>query len=173
MRHHVGIAIDNVDHYLNKARIAGASNVLGAVSDLGHITEDLKFSLDILYKDRGIDIQLHGLAGISLNVESEDLEEMLGNLLDNACKWACHTVTVDVKRQEKAVTIAVEDDGPGVAVELREEIIKRGKRQDEKKPGSGIGLSIVNEIAGLYGGSLILDKAELGGLRAELILPVT
>ena len=170
MRHQVNVAIDSVNHHLNKARIAGATNVLGAVADLGRVAEDLKFSLGVLHSSRGIDIQLNDLEGFTVCVDAEDLEEMLGNLLDNACKWARNTVTVNVENRGRSVVIIVEDDGPGVPPELREEIIKRGNRQDEKKTGGGLGLSIVNEIVGLYGGTLTLGKADLGGLRAELIL---
>ncbi|OGT29046.1 MAG: hypothetical protein A2W28_03985 [Gammaproteobacteria bacterium RBG_16_51_14] len=173
MRHQLRVAIDSVNYHLHKARIAGATNVLGAVSDLNRVAEDLKFSLGVLYKNREIDIRLNQLDGISVRVDTEDLEEMLGNLLDNACKWARHTVTVDVVACKQDIIIVIEDDGPGIPSSYREEVIRRGIRHDEMQAGSGLGLSIVNTIVGLYSGTLTLGEAGTGGLRAELRLPVT
>jgi signal transduction histidine kinase len=103
---------------------------------------------------------------------------MLGNLVDNACKWAQARVSVEVtpERAEGAppkasVRIVVDDDGPGLTPAEREQVARRGQRLDESKPGSGLGLSIVLELAALYGGGLTLSNAPIGGLRAELVLP--
>ena len=98
-------------------------------------------------------------------------EEMVGNLVDNACKWASSRVTIEVVREPQHVRIIVDDDGRGLSPSEREQVAKRGQRLDETKPGSGLGLSIVVELAALYGGSLTLGTAPLGGLRAELVLP--
>jgi signal transduction histidine kinase len=107
--------------------------------------------------------------------EQPDLEEMAGNLLDNACKWAQSRVTVEVIPEmsdtKPSFRIIVDDDGPGLTAEQREQVARRGRRLDETKPGSGLGLSIVVELAGLYGGQLTLGSAPIGGLRAELVLP--
>jgi signal transduction histidine kinase len=107
--------------------------------------------------------------------ERQDLEEMVGNLIDNACKWAANRVEVRVgsvrEDGRNAIEIAVEDDGPGLPESARAEMLKRGRRLDETKPGSGLGLSIVVELAGLYRGTLRLDEGRLGGLRAVLNLP--
>ena len=103
---------------------------------------------------------------------------MVGNLVDNACKWAQSRVAVEVfsgtarsDGQRRVVRIVVDDDGPGLSPQQREQVARRGRRLDETKPGSGLGLSIVMELAALYGGSLTLGTAPIGGLRAELVLP--
>ena len=103
---------------------------------------------------------------------------MIGNLVDNACKWAASRVAIEVvrerpdpARERHVVRIIVDDDGRGLSPSEREQVSKRGQRLDETKPGSGLGLSIVVELAALYGGSLALGTAPLGGLRAELVLP--
>ena len=101
---------------------------------------------------------------------------MVGNLVDNACKWAQSRVAIEVfaERPEPArqvVRIVVDDDGRGLTPTEREQVARRGRRLDETKPGSGLGLSIVVELAALYGGGLTLGTAPIGGLRAELVLP--
>jgi signal transduction histidine kinase len=110
--------------------------------------------------------------------ERQDLEEMLGNLVDNACKWAQARVSVEVTSErvgpspENAVIrVVVVDDGPGLTTAERVQVARRGQRLDESKPGSGLGLSIVLELAALYGGRLAPSNAPIGGLRVELVLP--
>ena len=105
---------------------------------------------------------------------------MIGNLVDNACKWATSRVSIEVVHEatdlvndRQTIRIIVDDDGRGLSPSEREQVAKRGQRLDETKPGSGLGLSIVVELAALYGGSLTLGTAPLGGLRAELVLPAT
>jgi signal transduction histidine kinase len=129
---------------------------------------------------RGSDIVIEVRAGEALRFRGEraDLEEMLGNLVDNACKWASSRVTIEVLRerrnaasQEQVLRFVIDDDGRGLSPSEREQAGRRGRRLDETKPGSGLGLSIVVELAGLYGGALKLGAAPLGGLRAELVLP--
>jgi signal transduction histidine kinase len=103
---------------------------------------------------------------------------MIGNLVDNACKWASARVAIEVvcERSHPAsfgqiLRIVVDDDGRGLSPSEREQVAQRGRRLDESKPGSGLGLSIVVELAALYGGNLKLGTAPIGGLRAELVLP--
>jgi signal transduction histidine kinase len=108
--------------------------------------------------------------------ERQDLEEMVGNLVDNACKWAQSRVSIEVLKeraedQRDVVRLIVDDDGPGLSPAERQQVARRGRRLDETKPGSGLGLSIVVELAGLYGGTFTLGSAPTGGLRAELVLP--
>jgi signal transduction histidine kinase len=96
---------------------------------------------------------------------------MLGNLLDNACKWTRSRVAIASARTGGVVTIAVDDDGPGLAPEMRDKVLLRGVRADEKATGSGLGLSIVGDLAEVYRGSISLTESPLGGLRATLTLP--
>jgi signal transduction histidine kinase len=103
--------------------------------------------------------------------QREDLEEMLGNLLDNACKWAKTRVTIGSVLEAEHVVILVDDDGPGLAASMRQAVLQRGVRADEAAPGSGFGLAIVRDLAELYDGSITLDGSPLGGLRARLRLP--
>ena len=110
--------------------------------------------------------------------EQQDLEEMIGNLVDNACKWAKSRVEIEVgeamPQGERALfRILVDDDGPGLTPEAQQAVLtQRGRRLDESKPGSGLGLSIVSDLADLYTGRLELGTAPLGGLRVTLVLPV-
>jgi signal transduction histidine kinase len=107
--------------------------------------------------------------------EVQDLQEVLGNLLDNACKWARHEIHVSAAPIESAggarLRIVIDDDGPGIEPDRRDTVMARGARLDESVPGSGLGLAIVNELVGLYGGSVRLDIAPMGGLRVEVELP--
>ncbi len=163
----------NVDRYLSQARIAGNAGVLGARADVKAIIEDLSFSMERLYKDKDLEIQYSGLEGCCFRGEAQDLEEMLGNLMDNACKWARNQVLVRAECAGERLLIVVEDDGPGIPKQRLAEVLERGHRLDEKVPGSGLGLDIVQDIAGLYRGSITLGRTPSGGLRAQLNLPAT
>ncbi len=101
----------------------------------------------------------------------EDLDEMLGNLLDNACKWARSRVAVSSIIDGAEVSIAVDDDGPGLDPSMRAQVLQRGVRADQQVRGSGLGLAIVSDLAELYGGSVTLETSPLGGTRARLKLP--
>lgn len=167
------IVVSNViDRYLSRARIAGSGAVLGARTSVATSIENLKFSMDRLYEGRGLDISVKGIEGLQFQGDADDLEEMLGNLMDNACKWARSRVVVSGRRVEGGLRIAVEDDGPGIPEERRPEVLKRGRRLDETMPGSGLGLDIVQDIAEIYGGSLQLNVSSMGGLRVDLELPI-
>jgi signal transduction histidine kinase len=111
--------------------------------------------------------------GLAFAGEAQDLQEMLGNLLDNACKWARGTVRVAAERSEGGATLRlqVDDDGPGIDAAQRERALARGARLDESAPGSGLGLAIVHDRVRLYGGTMVLDDAPGGGLRVVLELP--
>jgi signal transduction histidine kinase len=104
--------------------------------------------------------------------ERQDFEEMAGNLMENACKYGGGTVRATLRAAaDHRMLLTIEDDGPGLAAEARETALKRGGRLDESVPGQGLGLSIVAELARLYGGDLKLEESELGGLSATLTLP--
>lgn len=160
-----------VDHYLARARTAATGGVLGARTPVLPVVEDLRRTLGRIHIDRRIEIAADGDPEASFRGERQDLEEMLGNLMDNGCKWAKSRVTVEVSRAGDQVTIVVEDDGPGLSPAERAQLFQRGKRLDEAVPGSGLGLAIVRDIAELYGGSVAVDQSTLGGLRLRLTLP--
>ena len=161
-----------IDHYLARARAAATGTVLGARTAVLPVIEDLKRTLLRIHADKALTLGVIAAdRTAAFRGERQDLEEMLGNLMDNACKWAEGTVNLSVAPGAGRLTIAVDDDGPGLAPGHREEAMGRGKRLDETSPGSGLGLAIVADIAGLYGGELKLEESPSGGLRALLVLP--
>ncbi len=160
-----------IKRHLARARAAGTYKVPGTHTSVAAVVEDLCFSMELLYKERGITLAAEHLDSVAFRGDRHDLEEMLGNLMDNACKWAHHQIWVSAARINGHLRIRVEDDGPGVPEERLTEICKRGQGLDEATHGSGLGLSIVQELAGLYDGGLSLGKSKLGGLCAELDLP--
>ncbi len=169
---------DQVARQLERARLAARSTVIGALVDVPPVVTALARTMEKLYRTRDIAIDLDVPAHARFRGEQQDLEEMIGNLVDNGCKWAQSRVAIEVMAENNPangakprVRIIVDDDGPGLSPAEREQVALRGQRLDETKPGSGLGLSIVVELAGLYGGVLTLGTAPIGGLRAELALP--
>ena len=160
-----------VDHYLARARTAATGGVLGARTHVLPVAEDLKRTLDRIHVERRIELDIEGEATACFRGEREDLEEMLGNIMDNGCKWARARVAVAIASAGNRLVVTVEDDGPGLTPEQRAQAFERGRRLDEATPGSGLGLSIVRDIAELYGGRVTLDHAGLGGLKVVLDLP--
>ncbi|MGB7453513.1 MAG: sensor histidine kinase [Lysobacterales bacterium] len=161
----------SVDHYLSRARTYGTEKVLGSRYSIRTATEDLVYAMQRIYKDRNLVFDLSRLQGCWFKGEGQDMEEMLGNLLDNACKWAKSRVLIHCGTRNGRLEIVVEDDGPGIAENEFDNVVRRGRRLDESIPGHGQGLGIVKDIAALYGGALKLARAELGGLQAKLDLP--
>jgi len=173
-----GIMRDQVAHHLERARIAARVTVIGTVTDVGPVVEALARTMEKIHRDRDILIDCEIQPGAKFRGERQDFEEMIGNLVDNACKWANQKVFIEVLQEltpggalDPSLRIIVDDDGPGLSPEQRTQVARRGQRLDETKPGSGLGLSIVTDLAALYGGSLTLGAAPIGGLRAELALP--
>lgn len=169
---------DQVSHYLDRARIAARAGVIGRVTDVAETAAALVRTLERINRDKGIEIATVIASDAKFQGEKQDLEEMLGNLLDNACKWGRQSVfltatveRVDAKSREKRLKISVEDDGPGLTAEQRSKIGKRGLRLDETKPGSGLGLSIVSDLASSYRGRMSLEASSQGGLKVTLDLP--
>jgi len=160
-----------VNYHLAHARAAGSGAAPGARALVSVSAEALARTLNRLYTGRGIAIDVRVPTDHAFRGEAQDLDEMLGNLLDNACKWARSQVTIQSNQTGGRVTISVEDDGPGVEPAMREQVLHRGVRADEAAPGSGIGLAIVRELAELYGGTISLGTSPAGGLRAVLDLP--
>ena len=171
---------DQVSLYLDRARRAARAQGLGAVTEVRPVLEALGRTLQRIHHDKGLRIDVHCDAGLKFRGEKQDLEEMAGNLLDNACKWATRKISVSAELLRENVgdgrhwlILTVDDDGPGLRPEKRAEALKRGRRLDESKPGSGLGLSIVTETASMYNGTVQLADANSGGLRVQLRLPAT
>ena len=169
-----------VNLYLDRARMAARIGVIGRVTEVGPVAESLVRALDRLYREKELSFSIDCPADVRFQGERHDLEEMLGNLLDNASKWARARVAVAVAAvampgnggQGGWLEIRVEDDGPGLTNEQLAEPITRGRRLDETKPGSGLGHSIVADLAYCYNGKFELTRAETGGLSARLTLPL-
>jgi signal transduction histidine kinase len=160
-----------VAHHLERARIAARLTVIGTITEVGPAIEALRRTMEKIHRDRDITIRAETASGLSFRGERQDLEEMVGNLVDNACKWAASRVFIEASASAPMLRIVVDDDGRGLSVEEQAQVARRGQRLDESKPGSGLGLAIVVDLAALYGGELKLGHAPIGGLRAELILP--
>ncbi len=160
-----------VDHYLVRARTAASGGVLGVRAEVGEVLEELRRTLLRIHARRDISIDVDCEADLLFRGERQDLEEMSGNLMDNACKWATEEVRITVSLKDGELCLLVDDDGPGLPPDRRAEIVQRGKRLDESVPGSGLGLSIVGDIAGLYDGKLSILESPQRGLRAALTLP--
>ena len=169
---------EQVSLYLDRARRAARAQGLGAVTEVQPVIEALARTLQRIYRDKEIEIAVSCEPGLKFRGERQDLEEMAGNLCDNACKWASRRIEVAAGHITETpgggrawLAIRVDDDGPGLPAGKRAEALKRGRRLDETKPGSGLGLSIVTETAAMYNGSVALGDAPSGGLRIELKLP--
>ena len=160
-----------VDYHLAQARAAASGAAPGARCQIAASAEPLARTLLRLHAGRGITIDANVPADHTFRGQREDLDEMLGNLVDNACKWARTRVAIASHARDGVVTIIVDDDGPGLGASMREHVLLRGVRADEAASGSGLGLAIVRDIAEVYGGSIALDASPLGGLRANLTLP--
>ncbi len=160
-----------LDFHLAHARAAASGATPGARCTVAESAAALARTLDRLYADRGITIRVDVDPDHAVRVQREDLDEMLGNLLDNACKWAASRVAVSSSRSASDITVMVDDDGPGIPTAMRHVVLQRGMRADEASPGSGLGLAIVQELAELYGGAISLDSSPYGGLQARLRLP--
>jgi signal transduction histidine kinase len=160
-----------VDYHLAQARAAASGAAPGARAAVLGSADGLARTLMRLHADRGVTIELDVAPDHVVRGQREDLDEMLGNLLDNACKWAHARVVVASASNNGRVSITVDDDGPGIEPSLRQKVLQRGVRADEAAPGSGLGLAIVRDLAEVYGGSISLDGSPLGGLRARLQLP--
>lgn len=169
---------DQVNHYLDRARMAARTGVIGRVTEVQAVADAITRALARIYRDKDLLFDVECPGAPSFLGERQDLEEMLGNLLDNASKWAnshvrltARSLPVDPVTKAKMIEIVVEDDGPGLTPEQLAQPIQRGRRLDETKPGSGLGHSIVADMAHAYQGSFALSKSELGGLAATLKLP--
>ncbi len=178
VREQAQIMRDQINYYLDRAAMGARIGVIGGVTEVRPVAEAMIRALGRIHEERGLDLVLECPGNIRFKGERQDLEEVLGNLLDNACKWARTRVSLTIalvsqrsRGGEPQFLVLVDDDGPGLSPEERVAALKRGLRLDESKPGSGLGLSIVADLAELYRGAFALEKAPAGGLRARLVLP--
>jgi signal transduction histidine kinase len=172
-----GLMRAEVDRYLDRARAAAGRRVVGATADVMRSVESLAKVLRRAHLDRAVEIETDGSPDVRARIERRDLEELVGNLMDNACKFGRGRVRVTVAPDTRAaadrpmVTIAVEDDGAGLPEDKYADVIGRGRRLDETVPGSGLGLAIADEIVEAYGGRMVLGRSEMGGLRVTVEIP--
>jgi signal transduction histidine kinase len=167
-----------VTFYLDRARAAARARTFGSATELRPVVDGLVRTYEKLHDDRALTYEVDLQPGLKFRGEAQDLTDLIGNLLDNAGKWARERVAIHAARAPSGesdsgpVLVAeIDDDGPGLDPGARVEAIERGKRLDESRPGSGLGLAIVVDLVSIYGGSLHLDESPLGGLRAVLRLP--
>jgi signal transduction histidine kinase len=173
VREQVAMAQRQIDHHLARARAAAASGTAGGRAPLRAPLQALLRVMQRLYAARGLALEMDEFPDrLEFRGEEQDLQEMVGNLLDNACKWAARRVRIGAQADAPdRLRIVIDDDGPGISEGERERIFERGVRMDEQRPGSGLGLDIVRDLAGTYGGEVSAGQSPLGGLRVTLILP--
>jgi signal transduction histidine kinase len=175
IREQAAVMRDQVNYHLDRARAAALAGTLGTSTEVEPALAGLVRTFGKIYRDKDIAYEVHVPAGLRFRGERQDFEEMIGNLVDNASKWAGSRVAIRAEAVGKDdyphLLVAIEDDGPGLAPEDRAAVLGRGRRLDETKPGSGLGLSIVADLATLYRGRFRLEEATLGGLRAVIEVP--
>lgn len=158
--------------YLDRAQRAALQVAPGQATPLKEVLDPLVRTMAKLSLDQGLSFDVDVEKSLRVRADRQDVEEMLGNLLENACRYASTTIKVSaVPAGETQIDIHIDDDGQGIEEEARKTVLKRGQRLDEARPGSGLGLSIVQEMVELYGGSFVLTQSPLGGARATLNLP--
>ena len=169
----VALARRQVDWQLSRARAAAARAVPGVRAEVAPIVAGLLRVMEHVHAERGLRIETALAPGLAFAGEAQDLQEMLGNLLDNACKWARRSVQLSAAPVPDGTRLwlQVDDDGPGIDAAQRERALARGERLDQSAPGNGLGLAIVHDRVRLYGGTMMLDDAPRGGLRVVLELP--
>lgn len=160
-----------IDYHLAHARASASGGNPSARCHVLTSADGIARTMTAIHADKQIAVEVLVSHEAFVRTQREDLDEMLGNLVDNACKWAKLKVELRSSEQNAQTIITVDDDGQGLAPELRETVLQRGVRADEAAPGSGLGLAIVADLVELYGGSIALESSPLGGLRATLRLP--
>jgi len=162
-----------IDYHLAHARAAAAGTGPGTRSLVASSVDGLIRTLERLHAERAITLRSAVAPGHAVRCPRQDLDEMLGNLLDNACKWGRSRVEVESDAAGSSIVITVDDDGPGIDPAMAAQVIERGVRADEQMEGTGLGLAIVRDLAEVYGGSIELSRSPLGGVRARLQLPTS
>lgn len=168
----VALSRRHIDWHLARSRMAASQRLPGLRTPLAPAVQGLVRVMQRVHADRQLTQEADPIPDEwAFSGESQDLQEMIGNLLDNACQWARAAIRISATRSQAQLVITIEDDGPGIPLAQRESALVRGERLDEKTPGTGLGLAIVAELAQLYGGSLTLEASPMGGLLARLSLP--
>jgi signal transduction histidine kinase len=170
---HVEQMSRQINYHLARARAAASGAAGAAPCRVAPCAEALIRTLLKLYAGRSLDISSKIGEEVFVRVQREDLEEMLGNVLDNACKWARSRIALAASQDGTHVVITLDDDGSGLPDAHRHVVLERGVRLDEVAPGSGLGLAIVRDLCEIYGGSIALQGSPLGGLRVRLSLPAS
>ncbi|WP_225118627.1 sensor histidine kinase [Bradyrhizobium sp. BRP22] len=160
-----------IRHHLGRARSAALGGPVRTRTAIAPRVADLGLVLGKVNADKAIDFVNHIPAGLVVTCEQQDVDEMLGNVLENAFFWCRSKVVVGSREETRSVVLVVEDDGPGLSPEQMSQAMQTGQRLDESSPGFGFGLSITRELAELYAGFLTLDQSPLGGLRVAIHLP--
>jgi signal transduction histidine kinase len=161
----------HIDYYLRQARVAARGGIVGVRTEVLPVVDDMLRTLAKMHRDKVVAAETSGDTDLVFRGERQDLDEMLGNLIENSFKWAKGRVRVTLARAGGSAVIDVEDDGPGIPPDQRAPVFGLGYRADEAKPGAGLGLAIASDIAGMCGGSITLEDSDLGGLKARLTLP--
>ena len=174
----------HVDHHLARARAAAAVQTPGVMTPVHGVAQGLARVLTKVYAEKNIQIDVSLTPeNLVFNGEAQDLQEMLGNVLDNACKWADRHVWLSItaglpandvaesRKRTRVLQVVIEDDGPGLPADQHQSVFGRGVRLDERKPGSGLGLAIVRDLAQTYGGAVTVGASRTGGLAIQLTLP--
>jgi signal transduction histidine kinase len=177
VREQAGVMRRQIDHHLERARLSAGVAFAGEATEVRPVVEALARTMGKVHRDRDLAIDV-AADDVRFRGERQDLEEMIGNLVDNACKWARSEVSISVAAAagpapsgRPTLHVVVDDDGPGLDAEQRAEVLARGRRLDDTKPGSGLGLAIVADLASMYGGRFALTRSPAGGLRCDLALP--
>jgi signal transduction histidine kinase len=161
-----------VDYHLSRAQAAASVQVPGMRTSVAPVIQGLVRVMQRVHADRQLEfVVLPDQANLAFRGEEQDLQEMLGNLIDNASKWAQSRIEIQVKDESGKLRVNIDDDGKGIAEAERDRVFKRGVRADELVPGTGLGLAITADLARMYGGDLVLTKSSIGGLKASLMLP--
>jgi signal transduction histidine kinase len=164
----------HIDYHLARAKAAAAVRMPGARTPVKAVLDGLVRTMQRIHAERNLKLMISlTVEDLAFRGEEQDLQEMLGNLLDNACKWAASRVQIHARIEGDRLDIRIDDDGPGIAPDQREAMVCRGARADEQMPGTGLGLAIVDDLARLYGGQVALAESPLGGLAANLSLPAS
>ncbi|MGE5565022.1 MAG: ATP-binding protein [Parcubacteria group bacterium] len=170
--HQAELMREQVDHHLRRARAAARAQAMGERTAVEPVLDELASTIERVLLPKAVVIDWRCPEDLCFRGERQDLLELAGNVIENAGKWCKGKVRVNAAPSDsERLVLTVEDDGPGLPPEKRDEVLKRGARLDESAPGSGLGLAIVDELARAYGGSLSLGDSAMGGLKVELTLP--